>query len=489
MIFSDEYNKLRHKLLVVKEAPRVYTAPPAESQPISEKFVRALWYEQRFEKRDLKTIDGRKIKIISPGSWNLDSGPDFKNAEFLVDGEKVVGDVEVHRFASDWKKHSHGRDKNFQDVKLHVFLFNDIKSLKNSGIYQLCLADYLTEILDLNLDDYPYQSFAGLGLCGKNLTISDFEFLERFIDVAGEGRLLIRSSQISDDFDEELYKGFLTALGYKENKQQFKKLSEIVTYKKLTKILEGSSNTSSVEFIQAILFGCGGFLEVSNTGDKETDNLIERYKDIFERYKKFFSEKMNLSDWRFYKVRPPNFPQRRIYGAGFILASALKIGFLNLATSWLRSFEILSKKGKTSVVQSLTHMFVVEPKGYFAVRAKFGKPWNAKPSSLIGPSRAMSIIVNTVLPVLYRWARSNEPSLEEVIYKFYDELPLIEINRTVRKMGSYLLGAYFNKNLKITREKRSQGLIQIFQDFCGDKPTECRSCLLPDALRIYFESL
>ena len=60
----------------------------------SEKFLYHIWDAQHLIK-ELKSISNRKIKILFPGRWNTDSGPDFKDAIIEIDGVVKRGDVEM----------------------------------------------------------------------------------------------------------------------------------------------------------------------------------------------------------------------------------------------------------------------------------------------------------------------------------------------------------------------------------------------------------
>ncbi len=492
MVFKDFYIKMRDNVLLVKDAPKIYTAVPSSisEQPFSEKILRAIWFEQKFEKRNLKVLSSEKLRVINPGEWNPDTGPDFSGAEFIIGEQKFKADVEIHKFASDWKRHGHHNDKNFSGVKLHVFLVNDTKR-KENGIFQLCLGEYIAGPFDLNLDDYPYQSFAGRGFCGDNINPSDFEHIENFLNDAGDGRIILKSKMLSDDSDEEIYSGFLKSLGYKENKKQMEKLASLVTFKKIKTVVGSLNNIERATHIQAIFYGAGGFLEGDFSDDEETAHIVQNYKQIFRGYKKYCGEIMKIGEWCFRRIRPPNFPQRRLYGASFIIDAAVRIGFLNLAVSWVKTLSVLTsgKNAPKDIIKLIGDLFAVEPKGYFASRAKFGHKWNSPPSSLIGPQRALSAVVNAVIPVLYKWTKSNDACLEKIIHSFYCELPALEPNRTTRKMGCYLFGGYFGRNFRIKKERQAQGLIQIFQDFCGDKRQGCKTCLLPDTIKRFSDEL
>ena len=51
--------------------------------------------------------------ISSPGWWNLEAGPDFRNAELFVDGNRICGDVEIHLSSGEWYQHRHHLDPRY----------------------------------------------------------------------------------------------------------------------------------------------------------------------------------------------------------------------------------------------------------------------------------------------------------------------------------------------------------------------------------------
>src|SRR5919108_5142066 len=93
---------------------------------IPEKLVRCLWFDPRWRPPALHTLDGQEIVVHSPGRWNLQAGPDFQHAVItFANGERCRGDVEVHRYASGWTAHRHQLDARYNQVILHVVLWND----------------------------------------------------------------------------------------------------------------------------------------------------------------------------------------------------------------------------------------------------------------------------------------------------------------------------------------------------------------------------
>ena len=74
---------------------------------MKEEFVQFVWKHGMFSDTNLKTREGQKIEIIDRGILNRDEGPDFFNARIKVDETVWAGNVEIHKRASDWKRHHH----------------------------------------------------------------------------------------------------------------------------------------------------------------------------------------------------------------------------------------------------------------------------------------------------------------------------------------------------------------------------------------------
>src|SRR5438094_10651668 len=89
-----------------------------------EKLLQKIWLRGDFNRAAAVTADGRHVRVIHPGKWNLLGGPDFRGAGLAVGEEReTVGDIEVHLHAGDWDAHGHARDHAYDGVVLHVVLF------------------------------------------------------------------------------------------------------------------------------------------------------------------------------------------------------------------------------------------------------------------------------------------------------------------------------------------------------------------------------
>ena len=91
---------------------------------LSERVIQKVWLRQDFVVAEAKTESGLRLEVIDSGRWNLQEGPDFKGARLRIAGREVVGDVEIHFNAADWRLHDHQSNPNFDQVVLHVVLYS-----------------------------------------------------------------------------------------------------------------------------------------------------------------------------------------------------------------------------------------------------------------------------------------------------------------------------------------------------------------------------
>ena len=89
---------------------------------VSERHVQAIWYDGTLRPGELRTAGGTPVRVVDPGRWNLEAGPDFLDAVLEIgdDLRRVRGDVEIHVRATDWAAHGHGQNPAYADVVAHV---------------------------------------------------------------------------------------------------------------------------------------------------------------------------------------------------------------------------------------------------------------------------------------------------------------------------------------------------------------------------------
>ena len=87
----------------------------------SERLLQAVWQHQRLRRDQLKTADGKSVRIFHPGFISVEGGPDFQGAIIQIgDDAPRSGDVEIDLRPAGWRAHGHDKNKNFQNVILHV---------------------------------------------------------------------------------------------------------------------------------------------------------------------------------------------------------------------------------------------------------------------------------------------------------------------------------------------------------------------------------
>ena len=114
---------------------------------MKEAFLHYLWRFQKFSKSNLVTTDSRSIQILDPGKLNEGAGPDFSSAYIYLVKLHWNGAVELHVLSSDWYRHGHQKDPNYDGVVLHVVWENDSDVCYTNGnaIPTLQLLDFVTE--------------------------------------------------------------------------------------------------------------------------------------------------------------------------------------------------------------------------------------------------------------------------------------------------------------------------------------------------------
>ncbi len=89
----------------------------------TERLLQKIWLRGEYDAGRALAEDGRPLRVLHPGRWNLLGGPDFLNARLRLGDQELTGDVELHLQAGDWTAHAHAADRAYDHVVLHVVLF------------------------------------------------------------------------------------------------------------------------------------------------------------------------------------------------------------------------------------------------------------------------------------------------------------------------------------------------------------------------------
>lgn len=196
-----------------------------------EDLVQRFWRERDFAQGGLRVRDGRALVVRDPGRWNLLGGPDFRGAELVLGGLPVVGDVEVHFRAADWRAHGHDRDPAYDAVVLHVLLFpprtGEVRARTHSGREpaELVLLPRLHQDLEAHLLDDALRRRSGCDPADwlrPVLALSDSEREQRIAE-AGWARWRQRLYWTGERLDavgweEACHQRLFEVLGYAANR-------------------------------------------------------------------------------------------------------------------------------------------------------------------------------------------------------------------------------------------------------------------------------
>ena len=449
----------------------------------SERLLQAVWQHQRLQRDQLKTTDGRRVRIFHPGFVSVEGGPDFCGAVLQIgDAPAFVGDVEIDLRASGWRAHGHDRNPNFKGVCLHVVWENG-QSLKPGGQNSPVILP-LQNVLDAPLAELS-QSLENVALrtlpenlrgqCAAPLRELNASRLEELLHAAARVRFENKAAQFRArarqvGWEQTLWENLFRALGYKHNVWPLQNLAE-------TKSRWSIGAPSPFE-LQARLLGVSGLLPDQLTrAQKSSDTYLRRAWDCWWR------DRDELADcilppavWKFHGLRPANHPQRRLALASHWLADQK---FVAKIEGW-GTTELPDKK----LPDMLRAMFQVECDDFWSWHWTFKSARLAQPQLLLGAARVTDLAVNVILPWL--WIRAvegqNEKIQHEVERRFF-AWPVAEDNSVLKLARQRLLGNSSTRVLK--NAAAQQGLLQIVRDFCDHSNAVCADCPFPDLVHSY----
>ena len=189
-----------------------------------ERLLQQIWEHQRLRRDQLRTLDGQKVRVLHPGFWNHEAGPDFRGAVLQLGAEPArTGDVEIDLHPAGWRGHGHDRNPAYQNVVLHVVWNADSKA--PCSLPTLALRSLLDSPLnELSLWFSHDTGAPGLlaGQCSAPLRDLPEHVLREVLQQAALIRLRRKASEFAararqSGWEQSLWEGLFGALGYKQN--------------------------------------------------------------------------------------------------------------------------------------------------------------------------------------------------------------------------------------------------------------------------------
>jgi len=470
------YAQWRTRLI---EAYSLRDANPAAPPP--ERLLQGIWHHQRLLRDRLRTLDGRTVRVLHPGFWNHEGGPDFRNAVLQFDSPPAQsGDVEIDLHPSGWRAHGHDRNPAFRNVALHVVWEAETKV--DSCLPTLAIGS----LLDAPVDEL--RSWIGseaakeipsllMGRCSAPLRDLAAAELDEMLRQAATVRLHAKATQLrararQAGWEQTLWEGLFRALGYKHNAWPMQSIAELLPH---LLAAEGPKR-HRLQTLQARLFGVSGLLPADLVrGSAAVDNYLRAVWDVWWREREELTEKILPRQlWRFHGLRPANHPLRRLALAAHWISSGTLVARLE---KWFTK-----EPPQGALLNSLLEILQIERDDFWARHWTFRSARMAKPQPLIGAQRVTDLAMNVILP--WFWARGAAGKSEvpqRTAEQRYFAWPRGEDNALLRLARQRLLGG--TKSPAFRTAAAQQGLLQIIRDFCDHSNAICDQCQFPDLVK------
>src|SRR4029453_19052869 len=262
--------------------------------------------------RHFVSTTGDRIDIVQFGTWNRETGPDFRDAAIAINGsDPIRGCIELDVIDRSWEGHGHATNPAFEETVLHVFVEKNgreflTRTRSNRNVPQISID--LAPLPDAFSANIP---LARPGHCQAPLKDLPEERVCHVLDAAAQFRLQQKANRIRNKIDshgrdEALFQEIAGALGYKENKLPF----TLIAQRLPLKLLHDKPGDS-----EAMLFGLAGFLEAPDLSVFKRSTR-EYVRKLWDRWWPHRDEMQRLilpaRVWRISSTRPVNHPQRRL---------------------------------------------------------------------------------------------------------------------------------------------------------------------------------
>lgn len=395
---------------------------------MNEDFLHYIWKFKCLATKLYQAKNGLTIEVINFGIHNKFSGPDFKNATIRYDGLLHAGHVEMHLNSSDWYKHGHDSDPNYDNVVLHVVYNHDQEVVINGRL-----------LPTIELKDQPVQSildvynrkFLNEDISCKKLLKDINPILWRSqIDAMVVNRLTRKLSEnvqllqlLEGNYAKLLDVLIGRALGGPVNKEGFELLVETYPSNIISKLEQ------HIKAYEQLFLGLAGF-ELKNA-DKSRFDYWSYYANLYHLVP------LPKTVWKYGRLMPNGFPHVRVkqFASMLTLRKEIISGVYDQIDyrSWI---ELLSSNNAVKNERNISR------------------------------AMARNIIINAILPfhdvICYR--KTGELDFE--YHMSILELVSAEQNSIIQKWKS--------NGVEVKNALESQSLIELYNEYCVKK--QCLNC-------------
>ena len=415
---------------------------------MKEDFLHYVWQYKKFNFSDLKTTQNENLTIINSGFYSQLAGPDFFNAQIVIENQKWAGNVEIHLKSSDWYVHHHEKDANYDSVILHVVWEHDTPIFRkdNSEIPVLELKNYVSqhELHNYNELITPKSWI----YCEKQIAKTDNFVMKNWQERLFFERLERKSIPINtllheteNNWEAVLFSMLAKNFGLNTNGEIFLKIANSIPFSVIRK------ENFEVENLEAIFFGRANLLNAEKQ-DSYFVNLKNRWNYIKIKHQ---LQEVFIDEIQFFKHRPDNFPTIRL---------------AQLAQLFHLQHNLFSKIIEIKSAQECYKLFNIKVSEYWQTHYQFDKE-SPKKSKTVTNSFLDLLLINTIIPFQFAYAKSQGKEISENILDLLSKIPS-EKNAILDKFSSF--------GIKTKNAFEAQSLLQLKNEYCNNK--KCMQCAI-----------
>lgn len=416
---------------------------------MTERLLQYLWQFQYYNKQCSVLDNGDTFQVIHPGRFNTNQGPDFLEARIKIADTLWVGHVEVHVKTSDWFRHAHQFDRNYDNVVLHVVWEHDLPG-RDARIPVFSMQSKVHKLL---LEQYEHwMNSRSLIACGHQVRevsrITWISWRERLLAERMQRKSAMVFSfllQTHQHWDETFWWLLARNFGAALNFEPFEAMAKSLPVTLLARY------RNQLPMLEALLFGQCGLLE----GEFEAEYPAGLQQAYLHLKNKYALEPVRQSV-HFLRTRPVNFPTVRL---------------AQLAGLLYRSNHLFAFVKETQQLSEIRNWLAVTASAFWDDHYTFQKNAVHRPKKL-GHQMIDTLIINTVVPVLFAYGvLHNEEPYKNRALNWLDEMDP-EINAVTScftELGIVNKSAF-----------DSQALLELKSHYCEAK--KCLDCAMGNAL-------
>jgi hypothetical protein len=421
-----------------------------ELQYLNERLLHFIWQFQYYNKSLLKTDTGELLKIVKPGTYNTHQGPDFAEAVIQIDGLTLVGNIEVHKNASDWQEHEHQSDPHFKNVILHV-VWNDnqaVYDINGKLLPTLSLSNRIPKVLLeryalllQNMQKIPCASF--LPTIGHVNWVNWKERLAIEILLNRTNKIIQKLQATQGHWEAVSWHVLAYNFGLTQNAQLFQQMAENTPIQILAK------HKNNIHQLEAMLLGQANFFHHQTFDDKYVQMLQKEYFFLQKKYALKPAAILPV----FLRMRPANFPTLRL---------------AQLAMLIHQSFHLFDAIKEAETIQRVMQLFQVTANDYSHYHYSLTDEPSERLPKKLGKQMLQNLMINTVCPMLFAYGHyHNNQRFKNKALHWLSLLPA-ERNVITEQWEKY--------QVAIQNALDSQALIQLTRCYCNEK--KCLSCAI-----------